>query len=326
MKKLTTSVFITDSVRRKHVESVLAKVHKKFKDFGLDLDITIKSTDFDESDEKYYSTDWSQSFLEWKMTKSIKPSVVDNLGGGDIKILIVNKSKAIESATLRGQADSNCIELYSDSAGYVKEVRIDGITRYNNQSNSRGADYRHDEYVLIHEILHVLEKKYLQRNELHKMIEVGLFEYYLRTIIGKTIEILVEKNELLPLVKKKANDLIYVMEKLNRPIRITEGFRSIERQNELYAQGRTTAGNIVTNAKGGESFHNYGVAFDIVFTETGYNPPKMDWEIVGFIGKRLGLDWGGDWKSFEDKPHFEMPLKYSLKDFQNGKIDIISYN
>lgn len=326
MKKLTTSVFITNAVRMKHIENVLIKVHKKFKDNGLDLDMIIKEANIDESDESNYSMEWSQSFLEWKMVKSIKKSVIDNLGGGDIKILIVDKGKAIETATLRGQANGNCIELYSSPAGYVKESKMDGVTRYRDQSNSRGADYRHDEYVLIHEILHILEKTYLKSNSLHSMIEVGIFEQYLQTIIGKTIESLVDKNDLLPLVKKKANDLIYVMKKLNRPIRITEGFRSIERQNELYAQGRTTAGNIVTNAKGGESFHNYGVAFDVVFTNTGYNPPAMDWEILGFIGKRLGFDWGGDWKSFVDRPHFEMPLKYKLKDFQNGKIDITLYN
>jgi hypothetical protein len=310
----------------KHIENVLIKVHKKFKDNGLDLDITINRTNLNESDESNYSMEWSQSFLEWKIEKSIKKDVIDNLGGGDIKILIVDKRKAIESATLRGQANGNCIELYSSPAGYVKESKINGVTRYADQSNSRGADYRHDEYVLIHEILHVLEKTYLNSNELHRMIEVGLFEQYFQTIVGKTIEILVDKNDLLPLVKKKANDLIYVMKKLNRPIRITEGFRSIERQNELYAQGRTTPGNIVTNAKGGESFHNYGIAFDIVFIETGYNPPAVDWDIVGFLGKRLGFEWGGDWKSFVDKPHFEMPLKYSLKDFQNGKIREEDYN
>lgn len=328
MKKLTTSIFITNAIKRRAIEPILKNVQKKFKDYGLDLDITINDTDFNESNESNYSLEWSQTFLEMKMTKSIKYSVIDKLGDGDIKILIVDKAKAIETATLRGQANGNRIQVYSSPASYVKAVRKDEVTRYDDQSSSRVSDYRHDEYVLIHEILHVLEKKYMETNNLHYMIERGLFEYYLKTVIGKTIEklVLVDKQDLLPLVKKKANDLIYVMRKLNRPIRITEGFRSTERQNELYAQGRTTVGNIVTNAKGGESFHNYGIAFDVVFIEDGYNAPEKDWELLGFMGKRLGFDWGGDWKGFTDKPHFEMPLKYSLKDFQNGKIDWELYN
>jgi peptidoglycan L-alanyl-D-glutamate endopeptidase CwlK len=47
-------------------------------------------------------------------------------------------------------------------------------------------------------------------------------------------------------------------------VRFAYTLRTIAEQNELYAQGRTKAGKIVTNAKGGQSYHNYGLAFDIV--------------------------------------------------------------
>lgn len=108
------------------------------------------------------------------------------------------------------------------------------------------------------------------------------------------------------------------------PCKVTEGFRSIERQNELYAQGRTTKGNIVTNAKGGESLHNYGVAFDIVPIK-GYNIPNSQWEKLGKIGEVMGYEWGGRWKGFVDKPHFQLTLGYKLKDFQTGKVDYSLY-
>ena len=108
---------------------------------------------------------------------------------------------------------------------------------------------------------------------------------------------------------------------LGHPVRITEGYRSMERQQELYNQGRTTPGNIVTNAKAGESFHNYGVAVDFVFRKEGYNASEELWQTLGAIGKSQGFEWGGDWAKFVDKPHFSMTLGYSLEDFKLGKVD-----
>jgi hypothetical protein len=110
-------------------------------------------------------------------------------------------------------------------------------------------------------------------------------------------------NDLLPEVKEKMEKLIQICDLLDMPIRVTSGFRTIEEQNKLYAQGRTTAGNIVTNAKGLESKHCQGKAFDIVFRKTGY---EGNWELIGQLGEQLGLNWGGRWKSFQDKPHFEI--------------------
>jgi peptidoglycan L-alanyl-D-glutamate endopeptidase CwlK len=131
--------------------------------------------------------------------------------------------------------------------------------------------------------------------------------------------------KLVPLVERQAVKIIESMEKLGQPIRIVEGFRSIERQNQLYAQGRTTAGNIVTNAKGGESFHNYGVAVDFVFRKEGYNATQAQWQTLGNVGKSHGFEWGGspEWikAGLNDRPHFEMKLGYTLKDFQQGKVD-----
>ena len=60
-----------------------------------------------------------------------------------------------------------------------------------------------------------------------------------------------------------------VHNELNIKLRITDGYRSIQEQNTLYAQGRTTPGNIVTHARGGQSLHNYGNAFDVVQMRNG---------------------------------------------------------
>jgi len=117
------------------------------------------------------------------------------------------------------------------------------------------------------------------------------------------------------------NQLVEIMDTIGTPIKITSAYRSNQEQDRLYAQGRTTPGSIVTNAKGGESMHNYRVAFDIVFVTDGSATYEGDWNKVGEIGKALGLSWGGDWTSFIDKPHFEYTAGYKLADFQSGNID-----
>lgn len=109
-------------------------------------------------------------------------------------------------------------------------------------------------------------------------------------------------------------------------IRITHGLRTFEQQNDLYAQGRTKPGKIVTNARGGESNHNYSLAIDFVLTKGGYDMTAdndgdgvADWAEVVAQAKLLGFVWGGDWKSFKDNPHFEMTFGLTIKQLQAGK-------
>ncbi|MEO6788087.1 MAG: M15 family metallopeptidase, partial [Chthoniobacteraceae bacterium] len=64
--------------------------------------------------------------------------------------------------------------------------------------------------------------------------------------------------------------------------------------------------------KAGHSNHNFGIAFDIgVFKGGKYLPESPDYRKVGAIGAGIGLDWGGNWKSFEDQPHFELHPKWA---------------
>lgn len=94
-------------------------------------------------------------------------------------------------------------------------------------------------------------------------------------------------------------------------IGISECLRTVEEQNDLYAQGRTKPGSKVTNAKGTtySSMHQWGVAFDFYRNDGkgAYNTSGKFFEKVGKIGKELGLEWGGDWKSFVDRCHFQLP-------------------
>lgn len=125
-----------------------------------------------------------------------------------------------------------------------------------------------------------------------------------------------------PTVAAKARQLISQAYKEGIPIIITQGFRSVEEQNELYAQGRTKPGKIVTNARGGYSYHNFGLAFDFaVLNPDGSVNWNVDakWKRVGQIGKSLGLEWGGDWTSFKDYPHFQYTFGLSLAQLRAGK-------
>jgi peptidoglycan L-alanyl-D-glutamate endopeptidase CwlK len=87
---------------------------------------------------------------------------------------------------------------------------------------------------------------------------------------------------------------------------ITQGYRTPAEQDALYAQGRTKPGKIVTQLKGKQSKHCQGKAFDICFLINKKASYVGPWEAVGIIGKKCGLTWGGYWKGFVDKPHFEI--------------------
>ena len=105
-------------------------------------------------------------------------------------------------------------------------------------------------------------------------------------------------------------------------LRITSGYRSIQEQDDLYAQGRTKPGNIVTYLKGGYSNHNYGLAIDVVPIKNGkadWNSPN--WNKIGKIGKDVGFKWGGDWTSFKDKPHFEMMFGNTINQIRDKYLD-----
>lgn len=101
----------------------------------------------------------------------------------------------------------------------------------------------------------------------------------------------------------------------NVQIVITQGYRTFEESDELYAQGRTKPGLIVTNASAGKSIHNYALAIDFSMITNG----KTDWVVgplwmkVVEIMKKHGWKWGGDFKSIKDYPHFENSYGYTWK-------------
>lgn len=103
---------------------------------------------------------------------------------------------------------------------------------------------------------------------------------------------------------------------------ITSTYRDGESQNELYAQGRTKPGKIVTNAKAGQSFHNWRVAFDFVPIVNGkavWGDADL-WQKCGKIAESVGLEWAGRWTKFKEMPHCQYTGGLSIFDFQQGKM------
>jgi peptidoglycan L-alanyl-D-glutamate endopeptidase CwlK len=102
---------------------------------------------------------------------------------------------------------------------------------------------------------------------------------------------------------------------------ITSTYRDHESQAALYAQGRTKAGQVVTNAKPGQSFHNYRIAFDFAPIVNG----KVPWKDLvlflecGEIGESVGLEWAGRWRKFKEYAHFQYTGGLTLKDLQADK-------
>jgi peptidoglycan L-alanyl-D-glutamate endopeptidase CwlK len=148
--------------------------------------------------------------------------------------------------------------------------------------------------------------------------------------------------QLHPAVRDEVIKLITEVEKgfpSNLAVRIVQGLRTIEEQNILYMQGRTKPGSIVTNARGGSSYHNYGLAIDFAilidkdgngtYDEMSWDIKKdndkdgvADWLEVVKVFEAAGWEWGGKWASIKDYPHVQKTFGHTwqtLLDRHNKK-------
>lgn len=119
-------------------------------------------------------------------------------------------------------------------------------------------------------------------------------------------------------------------------LRITQGLRTFQEQNDLYALGRTKPGKKVTQVKAGQSIHNYGFAVDICLIIDGKsaswdtvkdwdNDGISDWQECVKIFTKYGWNWGGNWKTFKDFSHFEKQGFSDWKKLKNLPVDNNGY-
>jgi LysM repeat protein len=142
---------------------------------------------------------------------------------------------------------------------------------------------------------------------------------------GRTAQLNEERlRQLHPIVATRGRSMIDLAAHAGLGLLVTQGLRTSEEQDVLYAKGRTVPpiGKqfVVTNARGGQSWHNFGLAFDIVVLDA---LGKNDWDVshpgwakAAELGKSVGLEWGGDWKGFKDMPHFQYTGGLTLAECQ----------
>lgn len=109
------------------------------------------------------------------------------------------------------------------------------------------------------------------------------------------------------------------MEKHGVKVEVISGLRSWVAQAALFAQGRTKPGRIVTKARPGSSWHNYGLAIDLGLFSNGVyldevDPKRADrlYQEIGTIATKHGIEWAGNWKSFTETPHFQKTFGLTL--------------
>lgn len=115
-------------------------------------------------------------------------------------------------------------------------------------------------------------------------------------------------------------------------IEVISGLRSWQQQAALYAQGRTKPGAIVTKARPGSSWHNYGLAIDLgLFANGKYldsaDPKRADriYKELGALAATMGIEWAGTWKTFTESPHFQNRFGMSIAEAK-AKMEAVGFD
>jgi len=132
--------------------------------------------------------------------------------------------------------------------------------------------------------------------------------------------------DLVPAVQQRAQALVKAAKDAGVDLLVTSTYRSNEEQAALYAQGRTKPGAIVTNARPGDSYHNWRCAFDVVPLRNGKpvwgtSGPDGDlWRKIGEMGESVGLEWAGRWTGkLREMAHFQYTGGLTLAQLKAGK-------
>lgn len=129
--------------------------------------------------------------------------------------------------------------------------------------------------------------------------------------------------ELLPKVRDAAEAAVEECERAGLHPLITCTYRDGKEQDSLYAQGRTKPGPKVTNAKAGQSFHQYRVALDLYPVVNGkidFSGGAPEWKEIAAIFIKHGFEWAFNWTKMKEKPHFQMAGGHPLSYFQKGGV------
>ena len=127
-------------------------------------------------------------------------------------------------------------------------------------------------------------------------------------------------DDLIPPAKQRVLSFIEAAKAKNIDLLVTSTYRDKESQAALFAQGRTLPGKVVTNARPGESYHNWRCAVDVVPLVNGkavWNDNAL-WLKIGIIGESCGLEWAGRWRTFKEYPHFQYTGGLTIAQLNQG--------
>lgn len=227
--------------------------------------------------------------------------------------------------TLGATGTSFCAPVFAAMVGLVQQFFIEKIGRQLTRnemeqfidSNLVDTDIEGFDIRTGHGLFRLPKPETIKISDYVTDIDVGEHIYYGGFPEVRSDVVMRGIDKLHPELQVCVNKFLSECKKQGLNVLVTETLRTLEEQEELYAQGRTKPGNIVTNARGYQSPHAWGVAFDFCRNEKGREYDNSDgfFEFVGEIAKTIfdgteyDLFWGGDFKSFVDKPHIEM-IKY----------------
>lgn len=112
-----------------------------------------------------------------------------------------------------------------------------------------------------------------------------------------------------PFFRPKAEEFVKAATAAGLDVLVYCTIRTMQEQADLYAIGRMKPGKIVTNAKPGESAHNFGFAFDgapLIGGKIAWED-HSHWELYGRVAAEVGLEWAGNWVHFKEYPHIQLP-------------------
>jgi peptidoglycan L-alanyl-D-glutamate endopeptidase CwlK len=127
--------------------------------------------------------------------------------------------------------------------------------------------------------------------------------------------------DLHPGVRRRVEAFLNAAKGAGIDLLVTSTYRDFEAQQALYDQGRSKPGKIVTNAKPGQSYHNFRCAVDVVPMRGGkpvWSDKDPVWQTVGELGEAAGLEWAGRWTKFKEYPHFQYTAGATLKQLAEG--------
>lgn len=276
--------------------------------FNCTFDTIITPVDI--SDAGAYEIGMSNNKRGNEMTESLSPTFIYGLHNG-----FHDKYDCFGVMVDRSKVTSKSLGLYGQQStlGNGKQV----IENYVVKKKKGEQGFPFASYTLIHETIHALADHYKVEDTLHRDLNAGKSILQCREILLDRI--LKNHNPwgLLPEVGIKAQTLLSQYP----DIKILEGYRSPERQDELFKQNPK-----VTNAKAWESAHQYRIAFDYCFKGKTPFPPSGDpkWNDVNVYARSIGLYSYGIEENFDDG-HVQLLFGKSEKDIRNGNVDWSKY-